>query len=76
MTYQEFIKGPEAQRRYWAPAHMDGAACAEPSPTPVTMVADMERDGRLDGLITQNVDGLHGRAGHRSVIDLHGRSTG
>ena len=29
--------------------------------------------GRLTGLITQNVDGLHDRAGHRDVIDLHGR---
>jgi NAD-dependent SIR2 family protein deacetylase len=36
-------------------------------------LADLERDGRLTGLITQNVDGLHGRAGHQDVIDLHGR---
>jgi NAD-dependent SIR2 family protein deacetylase len=36
-------------------------------------LADLERADRLTGLITQNVDGLHGRAGHRDVIDLHGR---
>jgi NAD-dependent SIR2 family protein deacetylase len=37
------------------------------------VLASMEQDGRLSGLITQNVDGLHTRAGHRDLIDLHGR---
>ena len=34
--------------------------------------ADMERDGRLDGLITQNVDGLHPLAGSRNLLEIHG----
>jgi NAD-dependent SIR2 family protein deacetylase len=33
----------------------------------------MERGGVVQGLITQNVDGLHTAAGHREVVDLHGR---
>ena len=33
----------------------------------------LERSGHVKGLITQNVDGLHQRAGNRRVIDLHGR---
>jgi NAD-dependent SIR2 family protein deacetylase len=33
----------------------------------------MESVGKIETLITQNVDGLHSRAGSRNVIDLHGR---
>jgi NAD-dependent SIR2 family protein deacetylase len=36
-------------------------------------LARLERSGALSGLITQNVDGLHGVAGSRAVVDLHGR---
>ncbi len=74
MTYQDFIKGPEAQQRYWARAHIGWSRMRRAEPNAGhRLLAGMERDGRLDGLITQNVDGLHGRAGHRNVIDLHGR---
>jgi NAD-dependent SIR2 family protein deacetylase len=74
MTYQEFIRTPEARQRYWARAHVGWSRMrqAEPNLTHRTLVA-MQDAGRLTGLITQNVDGLHERAGHRDVIDLHGR---
>jgi NAD-dependent SIR2 family protein deacetylase len=36
-------------------------------------LARMEEAGRLYHLITQNVDGLHQKAGNRDVTDLHGR---
>jgi NAD-dependent SIR2 family protein deacetylase len=45
---------------------------AEPNATHRALAA-MQDAGRLTGLITQNIDGLHERAGHRDVIDLHGR---
>lgn len=35
-------------------------------------LAAMEREGYLDGLITQNVDGLHTAAGSETVVELHG----
>ncbi len=35
-------------------------------------LARLEADGRLFGLITQNVDGLHQRAGSRNVVEVHG----
>jgi hypothetical protein len=47
-------------------------AAARPTATP-RVLADLERRGRVGALITQNVDGLHTRAGHRRVVDLHGR---
>lgn len=35
-------------------------------------LADLERDGHLDGLVTQNVDGLHQRAGSENPVEIHG----
>jgi NAD-dependent SIR2 family protein deacetylase len=74
MTYQEFVRTPEGRQRYWARSHVGWARMwtAEPNATHRMLVA-MQDAGQLTGLITQNVDGLHERAGHRDVIDLHGR---
>jgi NAD-dependent SIR2 family protein deacetylase len=74
MTYAEFVSGPDAQRRYWARSHVgwDRVARAQPN-SGHHAVAGLERAGVLRGVITQNVDGLHGAAGTRAVIDLHGR---
>jgi NAD-dependent deacetylase len=35
-------------------------------------LAELERGGLLSAVITQNVDGLHGRAGSREVVEVHG----
>ena len=35
-------------------------------------LAEMERRGKLDGVITQNIDGLHQRAGSKNVQEVHG----
>jgi NAD-dependent SIR2 family protein deacetylase len=74
MTYQEFIASAQVRQRYWARAHVGWTRMsrAEPNATHRALV-DLQRSGRLTGLITQNVDGLHERAGHRDVVDLHGR---
>ncbi|MBC7630525.1 MAG: NAD-dependent protein deacetylase [Flavobacterium sp.] len=74
MTYQEFVRTPEGRQRYWARAHVGWGrmSSAEPNRTH-HLLAAMEREGQLHGLITQNVDGLHERAGHRRLVDLHGR---
>ena len=74
MTYQQFVSGPDSQQRYWARAHLGWSRMggAEPNVTHHRLAA-LEAEGRLSGLITQNVDGLHRRAGHRDLIELHGR---
>ena len=74
MTYTEFVSGESAQRRYWARSHVGWARMrrAEPNAGHRALAA-LQWAGRVDGLITQNVDGLHTRAGHREVVDLHGR---
>jgi NAD-dependent SIR2 family protein deacetylase len=74
MTYQEFVSGEHAQRRYWARSHVGWARMARAEPNPGhRALAELERAGALHGLITQNVDGLHTAAGSRALIDLHGR---
>ena len=70
MTYQEFVSGAIPQRRYWARSYVGWSrmAHAEPNPGHHALAA---LDPHL--LITQNVDGLHERAGSRQVVALHGR---
>ena len=70
MTYQEFVSGPEAQQRYWARSHLGWGRMrgAEPNAGHRALAA---LDPEL--LITQNVDGLHERAGSRRMVALHGR---
>jgi len=48
---------------------------AEVEPNPAhAALAELERMGCLDAVVTQNVDGLHQRAGNTKVIDLHGNA--
>jgi len=70
MTLQEFRSGAEAQRRYWARSHLGWSRMGEAEPNEGHRAL-----ARLDPalLITQNVDGLHERAGSRSLVALHGR---
>ena len=46
---------------------------AEPNDAHKTL-AKMEQDGKLTAVITQNIDGLHQKAGSKNVIELHGTS--
>jgi len=72
MTFQEFIASERNRQRYWARAHLGWSrmGTAEPNYTHHFLA---EHQDRLVGLITQNVDGLHEKAGSREVVDLHGR---
>jgi NAD-dependent SIR2 family protein deacetylase len=70
MTYQEFVSGPDAQQRYWARSHLGWGRMRGADPN-----AGHRALAALDPdlLITQNVDGLHERAGSRPLVALHGR---
>lgn len=73
MTYQAFTASAEARRRYWARSHVGWRHIALAAPNAAHFaVAELEALGLVDGLVTQNVDGLHTAAGSRTVVDLHG----
>ena len=73
IQYDEFVRDAEARRRYWARASRGWRRVAEARPNAGhRALARIEAAGLLTGLITQNVDGLHQRAGSRRVIELHG----
>jgi NAD-dependent SIR2 family protein deacetylase len=73
MTYQAFTGAPAARQRYWARSHLGWRHIARALPNlGHQAVAELQRQGLLSGIITQNVDGLHQRAGAWDVIELHG----
>ncbi len=73
MLFQTFLADERARQRYWAGSHLGWQhfSAAQPNLGHRTLSA-MEDDGLLTGVVTQNVDGLHLRAGSRHVVDLHG----
>ncbi len=74
IQYDEFVRDAEARRRYWARASRGWMRIADARPNGGHQaLARLEAAGLLTGLITQNVDGLHQRAGSQRVIELHGR---
>ncbi|WP_051022427.1 NAD-dependent protein deacetylase [Nocardia pneumoniae] len=73
MTYQQFVGDAAFRQRYWARNHVGWRRMDGSRPNPGhRALARLERMGVVTGLITQNVDLLHTKAGHRRVIDLHG----
>jgi NAD-dependent SIR2 family protein deacetylase len=74
VMFQAFRTQDSTYRRYWARAFAGWPrfTAAEPGAAHHALAA-WERAGSVARLVTQNVDGLHQRAGHRDVIDLHGR---
>jgi len=73
MTYQAFVGSPQARHRYWARSFLGWRQIAGAAPNAGhRAVAALQRAGLVDGIITQNVDGLHQAAGARDVVELHG----
>jgi NAD-dependent SIR2 family protein deacetylase len=74
MTLQMFMSGPPARARYWARGMIGWRHFSSVQPNVAhRALAAMEHAGRIELLLTQNVDGLHEAAGSINVIDLHGR---
>ncbi len=77
MSFAEFCGSAAARRRYWAGSLRGWPPVRDAAPNPAhDALAALEREGRVVRLVTQNVDGLHQRAGSRQVTDLHGRLDG
>lgn len=73
MTIQTYLADETARRRYWVGGHLGWRAFARAAPNAGHVaLAEMESSGVVGGVITQNVDGLHLRAGSTHVIEVHG----
>lgn len=73
IDFAEFMASPEARYEYWRRKCEGYPAMAEAEPNAGhRALARWESIGRLEGVITQNIDGLHQAAGSRRVIELHG----
>jgi NAD-dependent deacetylase len=66
-----YLADAEVRRTTWRTRLDHPVWAAEPNPAHRALV-DLERAGRLRSLLTQNVDGLHQRAGSTAVVELHG----
>ncbi|WP_239952052.1 NAD-dependent protein deacetylase [Dyella terrae] len=74
VTYQAFMAEQTTRQRYWARSLVGWRRFGRALPNATHhALARLEQQGRVTALLTQNVDGLHQAAGHRQVIDLHGR---
>src|SRR4051812_14201543 len=73
VQFQQFLRHAEARRRYWARSMLGWPRFSRARPNQAHhALAALEQAGRLSGLITQNVDGLHGDAGSVDAVELHG----
>ncbi len=73
MTIRQFTSSREYRQRYWARNHLGWRHMAQTDPNAGhRALAELERTGVIAGVITQNVDLLHTKAGSRNVINLHG----
>ena len=74
LQHHEFVASERVRRRYWARSFVGFRTMSGARPNAAHLaLAALERLGRAPaGLITQNVDRLHHRAGHRDVLELHG----
>ncbi len=74
VTYQAFMGEEATRKRYWARSLLGWPRFGQALPNGThRALAALEADGRIELLLTQNVDCLHQAAGSQTVIDLHGR---
>lgn len=73
MTIRQFTSDPVFRQRYWARNHLGWRHMDATLPNAGhRALAALEAAGVVSGLITQNVDLLHTKAGSVNVVDLHG----
>jgi NAD+-dependent protein deacetylase sirtuin 4 len=73
IQHQDFIKHEATRRRYWARSTVGWPRFCSAEPNRAhRALARLEARGCLTGIVTQNVDRLHHKAGSRAVLELHG----
>lgn len=73
MTFDQFLGSESYRKRYWAGSHLGWKMFDAAQPNDGhRILAELEDGGLVTGVVTQNVDGLHARAGTKHLVDLHG----
>ncbi|MGZ8180008.1 Sir2 family NAD-dependent protein deacetylase [Williamsia sp. SKLECPSW1] len=73
MTIDAFLASAEFRRHYWARNHLGWRHLDAATPNAGhRAVTTLQRRGLVSGVITQNIDMLHTKAGTRPVLELHG----
>lgn len=73
IEYQEFVSSRAGRVEYWRQKVTTWPEMRDAQPNAGHRAfAELERRGTLRAMITQNIDGLHQRAGSTNVIELHG----
>ena len=74
VMFQPFMNDEHTRKRYWARSLIGWRYFRRARPNRAHLaLAQLEQEGRVELLVTQNVDCLHEAAGSRNVVDLHGR---
>ena len=74
VMFQPFMADVQTRKRYWARSLIGWRYFGRARPNRAHVaLAELERQDRIELLVTQNVDCLHEAAGSRNVVDLHGR---
>jgi NAD-dependent deacetylase len=73
VTLQEFLDSEEMRIEYWRRKKETFPSMQSAQPNQGHLaIAELEARGKLLGLITQNIDGLHTKAGSSKIIEIHG----
>jgi len=74
-TIDHYVSDAELRKRAWQTRLTSTMWAAQPNAGHLALV-ELERSGRLDTLVTQNIDGLHTKAGHDPdrIVEIHGTS--
>ena len=74
LTFDEFMGSAQNQARYWARSYVGWHRIASAQPNQGhEALSEAEQLAKIFHIITQNVDGLHQKAGSKNVVELHGR---
>ncbi|HZK06161.1 MAG TPA: Sir2 family NAD-dependent protein deacetylase [Actinomycetaceae bacterium] len=74
MTIQQFMASERWRRHWWARNQVGWHSQVEAAPNAGHYaLTELEQRGLITGVITQNIDRFHARAGTRNLVELHGR---
>ena len=69
VSHSFFMKYPEAFYEFYK----DKMMCLDANPNAAhNKLAELESSGKFNAVVTQNIDGLHQKAGSKTVYELHG----